>query len=181
MAAYYWDARSSSYKPRKRRKRRSSSLSGLGSLGGATTLKGTLKDVQGVLITGAIAAGGAITTEAIFNKLGGSLNLEGYTKEIAKAAAGIAMGIMISKITKKPQLGAAFAIGPVVAAAIRIFAEVMGTETAGLGLVTLRPVHPPIPQTAGLGQLTQVASSGGMTPAWMQNPTGRLSTYNLAS
>lgn len=182
MATMYWDSRSRSYKTRRRRRRRSSSFSGLGTLGGATSLKATLGDVKGVLITGAIAAGGAITTEALFDKVAGSLALEGYTKELAKAATGIALGIMISKITKKPRLGAAFAIGPVVAAGMRIFAELLGTSsTAGLGLVTLRPLHPTAPPTAGLGQLTQIATAPGMTPAWMQNPTGRMGQYTLAS
>ena len=172
-STYVYDARSGTYKTRRRKRRRRSGLGGIGSLGQATTLKGNLKSVQGVLITGAIAAGGAISVNALWDKLGGNLQLEGYTKELAKAATGIAIGILISKMLKKPQLGAAFAIGPVVAAAMQIFANVLGT-TSGLGLVTVTPVR------RGLGQLTQVTNVPGATPAWMQNPSGRLPTYTGA-
>lgn len=178
-STYYYDARSGTYKVRRRKKRKKpTGLSGLGSLGSATTLKGNIKSVQNVLVIGAIAAGGALATEAIFNEIEAkfpSLNLTGYAKELAKASAGIALGILISKLLKKPQLGAAFAIGPVVAAAMRIFGNLLGT-TSGLGLVTIRPVHPGPP----LGQLTQITNVPGATPAWMQNPSGRLPTYTEA-
>jgi len=175
MATYYWDSRTGTYKARRRRSRKSKGLSGLGNLGQATTLKGNLKSVQGVLVTGAIAAGGAIATNALFDKVAGQLQLDGYAKELAKAATGIALGIVISKVLKKPALGAAFAIGPVVAAAMQIFANVLGT-TSGLGLVSLKRVPAP-----SLGQLTQISNTPGATPAWMQNPNGRLPTYTLAA
>jgi len=160
---------------RRRRKRKTSSLGSL-ELGQASTLKGTLGSVKGVLFTGAIAAGGAIATDALFDKVESSLNLTvaGYQKELLKMAFGIGIGIAIAKVLKKPRIAAAFAIGPVVSSAMRIFADVMGGTTEGL--ISVSPMHQ-YPRTLGrLGQITQV---GPGTPSWMMNPSGKLPVYNL--
>jgi hypothetical protein len=112
----------------------------LGSFGQATGLRGTLASVKGVLITGAIAAAGAIVTDQLYDKIGASLNLDGWKRDLAKMATGIALGIIIAKFTKKPKLAAAFAIGPVVAGSMRLFGDIMGTPaTSGLGLTAFSP------------------------------------------
>lgn len=139
----YFDPVSSRYVRRSARKRRAKRVSGLGALGNfgqATGLKGTLASVKGVLITGAIAAAGAVITDQLYDKIGASLNLDGWKRELAKMATGIALGILIAKLTKKPKLAAAFAIGPVVAGAIRLFADVMGSPAVeGLGMTSYTP------------------------------------------
>ena len=166
----YYDPVSRGYVRRSTRKRRAKRVSGLGSLGSfgqATGLKGTLASVKGVLITGAIAAAGAIVTDQLYEKIGASLNLDGWKRDLAKMATGIALGIIIAKFTKKPKLAAAFAIGPVVAGAIRLFGDVMGTPAVdGLGLNTFTPssafdsMYSPLygaKQSAGLGLNTYEA------------------------
>lgn len=139
----YYDPGTRSYVRRATGRRRSRQMSGLGTIGSfgqATGLKGTLASVKGVLITGAIAAAGAIATDQIYEKIGASLNLDGWKRNLAKIATGIALGIIIAKFTKKPKLAAAFAIGPVVVGAMRLFGDVMGTpETSGLGLTAYTP------------------------------------------
>lgn len=139
----YYDPVSRGYVRRAARRRRSRKVSGLGTMGSfgqATGLKGTLSSVKGVLITGAIAAAGAIATDQIYEKIGASLNLDGWKRNLAKIATGIALGIIIAKFTKKPKLAAAFAIGPVVVGAMRLFGDVMGTPaTEGLGLTAYTP------------------------------------------
>ena len=142
MASYrnVWDPRQGRYVRRRtsRSRRKTSSLSGLGAFGTGTSIKTMLGGVKGVLITGAIAAGGAITTDALFEKVAAKLEIEGWQRDLAKMATGVALGILIAKILKKPKLAAAFAIGPVVAGAMRIFAEVLG-PVSGLGMTLIEP------------------------------------------
>lgn len=125
---------------RKRRSRKVSGLGTLGSFGQAAGLKGTLASVKGILLTGGIAAAGAIVTDQVYERIGASLNLAGWKRNLAKIATGIALGIILAKFTKKPRLAAAFAIGPVVVGAMRLFADIMGEPAvAGLGLTAFTP------------------------------------------
>lgn len=118
---------------------RSSNLGGLGQ----TSLKATLGSVKGVLITGAIAAGGAVVTAEVYKKIGGTLKLDGWMRDLAEMATGIALGIILGKLTKKPKLAAAFAIGPVVSGGLKLFAHVMTEkELEGLGMTAFSPVNP---------------------------------------
>ena len=124
----------------RRRRKRVSGLGSLGNFGQASGLSATMGSVKGVVITGAIAAGGAIVTAQIFDKVAGRWGIEGWKRDLAQMATGIALGILIAKLLKKPKLAAAFAIGPVVAGAIKIFGGLMGPgATAGLGLTTYTP------------------------------------------
>ncbi len=124
---------------------RSAGLSGIGRFGQTASLKGTVDSVKGVLITGGIAAGGAIITQKIYAKFGGSLGLTGWKASLAKMATGIALGILVAKVLKKPKLAAAFAIGPVVAGMIELSAEVLGDDVpalSGFGATAFEPVSP---------------------------------------
>ena len=127
------------------RARGSSSLSGLGSFGQTGSLKSTFSGVKGVLITGAIAAGGVVVTQKVYDKLGKSLNLSGWQRQLAQMATGIALGIVIAKLLKKPKLAAAFAIGPVVAGAVQMFGDVVSSTPAlsGLGLTAYNAINNP--------------------------------------
>ncbi|MCK5641115.1 MAG: hypothetical protein KAJ19_09970 [Gammaproteobacteria bacterium] len=144
-AGYYnvFDPVSGRYVRRPKRRRRAKRVSGLGGLasfGQASGLKPTISSVKGVLITGSIAAGGAIITARLFDKVAGRWNIEGWKRDLAQIATGIALGILIAKLLKKPKLAVAFAIGPVVAGAIKIFSELMGPgATQGLGLTAFTP------------------------------------------
>jgi len=110
------------------------SVGSIGSLGQATTLRGTFADVKGVLITAGIAAGGVLLTDKVFDLFGAKLNLTGWKRHLAEAATGIAIGILVGKVLKKPRLGAILATGPVVFAAVRMFSELMGVPAvSGMG------------------------------------------------
>jgi len=140
-----YDVYSGRYVKRPRSRRRARTTSGLGNLGAfgtGSSIKSTLSSVKGVVITGSIAAGGAIVTDKVFAMIGDNLNLDGWKREAAKIATGIALGILIAKLLKKPKIAAAFAIGPVVSGMLNIFGEVMASQgsTAGLGLTTYQPV-----------------------------------------
>lgn len=152
---------------RRCRQRSQGGLSGLSGLT-AGTLKASLKSVQGTLVTGAIAAGGAIITDEVYDKIGEQLGLTGYQRDAAKIATGIALGIVIGKVLGKPRLAAAFAIGPIVAGGINIFNSLMtgAHGTAGLGLVA---VEPPLqlPAYAGLESGLGTVQVGPGVPGWM--------------
>jgi len=129
------------YKSKRRKTRRSvSGLGSLGTFGQTSSLKGTFNSVKGVLITGGIAAGGAIVTQQIFDKIAANWQIEGWKRDLAQMGTGIALGILIAKLLKKPKLAAAFAIGPVVAGLINIFGDVM-SNTAGLGFTAFNPAN----------------------------------------
>lgn len=140
----YYDARTGQYVYRATKRRRAKKVAGLGSLGSfgqAAGLKGSLKGIKGVLITGSIAAGGAIVTQQIFDKIAANWSIQGWKRDLAQIGLGIGLGILIAKVLKKPRLAAAFAIGPVVAGSLRIFGGLMGGSTAGLGLTTFSPAN----------------------------------------
>lgn len=141
----YFDPVTGQFVSRSRSKRRARKVSGLGSLGSfgqSSSIKGMMSGMKGVLVTGAIAAGGAIITDQIFERVAGNWNIDGWKRHLAMMGTGIALGIVIAKLLKKPKLAAAFAIGPVVAGGIRLFADVMGPgSTAGLGLTAYTPVN----------------------------------------
>ncbi len=133
----------------RRTKRRSRKRGFLGDLGADTSVmsKGitaSFDAVKAVGITALIAAGGAIATDFIFEQLVDK-NKPGYdilglkvgdtTEQIAKGVAGIAGGIIIGKFLKKPQLGAAFAIGAVALALYNILNKTVINPTAGLGYI----------------------------------------------
>lgn len=127
---------------------RSSGLSGIGSVanfGQATGLKGTFNSVKGVMITGAIAVGGAFLTQRVYEKIGKELKLSGWKSDLAEIATGVALGLVIGKFLKRPKLAAAFAIGPVVNGGIKLANRVLA-ETAGLGgpigMTAFEPVTP---------------------------------------
>lgn len=175
-------------------------LGGLAGLGNAGTLQASFDSIKGVLITGSIAAGGAIVTEKVFETVAAKLEIAGYQRELAKIATGVALGILISKVLKKPRLGAAFAIGPIVAGAINIFQELMG-PVSGLGLVAMNPATPEtsmyapdmmpmvLPEAAGAAapppppQINRdlgAVQIGAGVPEWMMFPNRKPETpYSL--
>lgn len=188
-AAYtsYFDPVSGRYVRRATRRRRARKVSGLGALGSfgqATGLKATLASVKGVLITGSIAAAGAIVTDQVYDKIGASLNLAGWKRDLAKIATGIALGIIIAKFTKKPKLAAAFAIGPIVVGAMRLFGDIMQSPAvSGLGLTAFTPasayesMYSPLWGDNGLGLNTY--EPVGMPESALAPPPPLSTYYNM--
>lgn len=178
----YYDSRSRTFKRRRKGGRRRRSTGGIGTFGAGfgsmKSVKSTLKGFQGVIVTGAIAAGGVVITDAVYDKIGGKLGLSGWQRELAKLATGFAIAIVVGKLLKKPRLGAAIAVGPAVAAFLRIFADVLHKEgMSGLGLTTIQPAA--IPQFA-MGNMGSLEQYGGPTPYGMQFPGAKPRSYAVA-
>jgi hypothetical protein len=115
--------------PVKRRKR-SRGMRGIGSignvkgLGASASVTETLGAVKGIAMAGAIAGAGAFVTGKVWDQIAKSIvgteadgvtlkKVEANTLALAKMATGIAIGLVISKLLKKPVIGVAFATGAV--------------------------------------------------------------------
>lgn len=98
----------------RRRSRRKRSFRGLSGFGQTTTIRQSLGSVKEIVYVGAIAGAGAIATDWVYGKIGDKFNLQNEMLALAKIATGIALGIVIAKVLKKPRIGVAFAMGPVV-------------------------------------------------------------------
>lgn len=133
--SYYSDYIPSVGRYVRRRKR-----GGLAEFGQAESMRDAFESVKDVLITGGIAAGGAIVTEKVWAMIGGKMGLKPDQEDLAIVATGIGLGMLISKLTKKPRIGAAFAVGPVVLGLMKLFSRlVAGTTLTGLGVVQIEP------------------------------------------
>lgn len=182
----FYDSRSGTFKTTKaRRKRRRGGTRGIGvgALGQGLTnvksVKGTLKGLQGVLLTGAIAAGGAIMAQAVYERLGeqqAKLTLKGWQRQAAVLATGLGIAILVAKYAKKPRIAAALAIGPVVSVAMTVFADILAERNgvpplpaSGFGLTTIQPSWPAIPQNAS-GAFGDVVQYGGQNPWGVEFP-----------
>lgn len=99
---------------RKRSRRRRSFRGSLAGFGQTTTIRQSLGSVKEIIYVGAIAGAGAIATDWVYDKIGAKFNLQNEMLALAKIATGIALGIVIAKVLKKPRIGIAFAMGPVV-------------------------------------------------------------------
>lgn len=148
----------------------------IGELGETTSLRATLGDAKQVLITGSIAAGGAIITDKIFSMIEKRYpGLSGNKALIAQLVLGLGVGIVVGKFLKKPKLGANLAIGPVVLVASRVLGQVLGARplsTSGLGMMAIEPYRETLSDynhPMALGSTMQV---GPGVPSWMMQPEG---------
>lgn len=179
----YYDSSTGTFKTtgRRRRRRSTSGLAGFGLGQGLTSvksIKGTMKGLTGVMLTGGIAAAGAILAESVYEKLGvegAKLKLEGWKRQAAILAVGLGIALLVAKYAKKPRIAAALAIGPVVAVGMRVFADVMKkNNTSGLGLTTIQQSWPAMPQTPALGSVEQY---GGDVPYGFEFPGKKPRNY----
>ena len=159
-------------------------LGGLGNtpaLGSANSLRATFGDVKDVAIAAGIGAGGAILTDIVFDQLQKNIEslagMTGYTRALAEAAVGLAIGIAVGKFLKRPKLGAMLAMGPVILAALRIAGELLNAgpyaadrQLADVGMMSVDPYRPELAVGEDLGAM-QV---GPGAPGWMMNPEGQL-------
>ena len=112
---------------RRRRGRGMRGVSGIGNvkgLGASASVKETLGAVKGIVMAGAMAGAGAFVTGKVWDQIAKSIigteadgttlkKIEANTLSLAKMATGIAIGLVISKLLKKPAMGVAFATGAV--------------------------------------------------------------------
>ena len=89
-----------------------------------------INQVKDTLITGAVAVGGAVATGKTIAYIGPHLKLDPASKwrPVIEIVTGIALGVLVGKATKKPDLGAALAIGPVVVNGLRLASGIMSTS-----------------------------------------------------
>lgn len=172
-ANYYrrYNPSTGTFTRRRKKSRRVGALAGLGTFGQTGTLKATFSSIKGVVITGVIAAGGAVTTDRVFAMMQKRFGLEGYQAIIAKMATGIALGLLVAKILKKPQLGAAFAIGPIVSGVSDIVNALTTPpgEVEGMGYITSGPAPVYDPASMYAGDLGAVQVGTG-TPPFIETP-----------
>ena len=165
------------------------SLGGTPALGSANSLKATFGDVKDVAVTAAIGAGGAILTDIVFDQLVKNIEaldgLEGYTRALAEAGTGIAIGIIVGKFLKRPQLGAKLAMGPVILAALRIAGELLNAGPyaadrglAGMGMMAIDPYRPEL-AVGGANDVGAMQVGPGV-PGFML-PDGQLNGANIGA
>lgn len=94
---------------------------------------GQIKDT---LITGGVAVGGAVVTRKAVTYLAPMVNIDSTSKwmPVIEIGAGIGLGIVVSKLTGKADLGAAFAIGPVVVNGLKLVSGILAIDN-GLGRI----------------------------------------------
>lgn len=168
------------------RRRRSLGEIGQLSLGNPGTLKGTLSDVKGVIFTSAVAVGGAVLTDKLFTLIAKNWNVTGWKRYTAEAATGIALGIMVGKFLKRPQLAAAIAVGPVVLAGLKAAGELLNAgplapqAMAGLGMVSVEPYYQQPFSGQGAEQLGAMQVGPGV-PNWMYTPENEIAGATVGS
>ena len=156
-------------------------LEGTPALGAGNSLRATFGDVKDVAITAAIGATGAIVTDIVFDQLTKNIEmlagLTGYQRAAAEAATGIALGIVVGKLMKRPKLGAKLAMGPVILAVMRVAGELLNAGPyagdrglADVGMMAIDAYRPEM-ALAGGGDLGAMQVGPG-TPGFMLNNQG---------
>lgn len=157
------------------RSRRRPSLGAI-ALGNPGSFAGTIGDVKGVLMMGAVAVTGAVVTDKIFGLIAKNWGVTGWKRYAAQAATGIALGILVGKFLKRPRLAASLAVGPVVVAGLQAAAELMNAgplsagSMSGLGMMSIEPYYQQLSGAQDLGAM-QV---GQGVPNWMYTPENEL-------
>ena len=164
-----------------KRRRRGRGMRGVGSignmrgLGASASVKETLGAVKSIVFTGAMAGAGAVLSGKVWKIIAKqtSVTVTGDMLALANMATGIALGLVISKVLKKPALGVAFATGAVA----------IGVKDILLRLV---PDLAGIPQIRQSGEFQRaiaasnfqgVPAIGPGIPSWMDVPQEANFTY----
>jgi len=152
------------------RRRRKSFLSGMGADVSVINkgITASFDAVKAVGMTALIAAGGAVATDFIMKELRSTLKITAGsdTENLAKAVIGIGGGIVIGKFLKKPQLGAAFAVGAVTMAVYNMITKNI-TSLQGMGYTQVETNRAFYPAPLALG--AQRVERAGFKP--IQAPT----------
>lgn len=111
-----------------------------------------INQIKDTLITGGVAVGGAILTSKAVNYLAPMVGIDTGSKwmPVIEIGTGIALGVGIGKVMRKPDLGAAFAIGPIVINGLRLASGIISTDISlasipipALGVVQDQAAFPP--------------------------------------
>jgi hypothetical protein len=105
--------------------------------------------------------------------------MEGWKYAVAEMATGVALGILIGKMLKKPRLAAMVAIGPVVLGGLRLLGSLVnaGPFAAGsmaglsdLGMMAIEPYQQPMLSAAPQPPALSAVQVGPGVPSWMMQP-----------
>ena len=164
---------------RRRRGRGMRGVNGISTrgLGASASVKETISTVKDILYKGAMAGAGAVITGKVWKYIAeaGGLSTTVTPKMVpfANMATGIAVGLIISKFLKRPDLGVAFATGAVAVGVKDILIQYI-PEMAG------------IPQIRQSGEFQRaiaasnfqgVPAIGPGIPSWMDVPQEANFTY----
>lgn len=141
--------------------RRCAQFSKGGSMLGAFRIPGVdIGQIKDTLITGGVAVGGAVVTGKAVAYLLPMVKIDPASKwrPVIEIGVGIGLGIVVSKLTKKADLGAAFAIGPVVVNGLRLVSGILATGN-GIGRI-----QPPVYSRE---QLASIIEQSGFPPEGM--------------
>lgn len=147
-----------------------------GSLGNLGALPFDLEALKGTLLTGAVAVGGAVLAAKLGGFIVPMLKLDPASTMtpkwamIIEVAIGLVAGYAVGKYAKKPDLGAAVALGPVVVNGLRV-----------VGMF-LQPGNSPIAGHYGAPDVSASAPlgatvPGGYFPEWAYE-SGYVDTVN---
>ncbi len=129
-----------------------------GSRGSLGALPFDLDQIKDTALTGAIAVAGAVTAQKGVEYLAPMLKLQpdSYWTAGLEIATGIAGGYAIGHFMKKPDIGAAFAVGPIVINGMKL-----------LGYLITPPVREPAAPVSGYqNQLGMTIPADQFPPAW---------------
>jgi hypothetical protein len=154
-----------------------SSIGNMRGLGASASMRDTIGAVKGIVMTGAMAGAGAVISNKVWKYIAeaGGLSTTATPKWVpfANMATGIAIGLIISKLLKKPALGVAFATGAV-AVGVRDVLIKYAPEMAGI---------PQIRQSGDFQRAIAASNFQGVPaigpgiPSWMDVPQEANFTY----
>jgi len=128
------------YYSKKQRKyvMRCASFAGTGGLAGLGALPFDLDQVKSTLLTGSVAVVGALATGKLVGYVVPMVKADMGAKWIMlmEVITGLLVGVMVGKYAKKPDIGAAIALGPVVVNGLRILGPILTPAASAASAVS---------------------------------------------
>lgn len=151
-------------------------LGSLGSLGSLGALPFDLEALKGTLLTGAVAVGGAVLAAKGVGYIAPMLKINPLDQKgqpskwlmIMEVIIGLLAGYAVGKYAKKPDLGAAVALGPVVVNGLKVVGMFL-QPSASSAIAGHYAGEPPVAASEPLGASESVGAvvPAGQFPEWM--------------
>lgn len=139
-----------------------------GDLGSLGAIPFDLDQLKGTLLTGAVAVGGAVLAAKATGYIVDMIKLDPAKKStltwvmVIQVMIGLLGGYAVGKYMKKPDLGAAVALGPVVVNGLKVVGMVLQPKPASNAISGHYAGGAPVNTTEGLGMTVP----GGYFPEW---------------
>lgn len=142
----------------------------LGNLGSLGALPFDLEALKGTLLTGAVAVGGAVLAAKGVGYIAPMLKINPLDQKgkpnkwlmIMEVVVGLLAGYAVGKYAKKPDLGAAVALGPVVVNGLKVVGMFL-QPSASSAIAGHYAGEPPVAASEPLGAVVPA----GQFPEWM--------------